>query len=428
MKRLSVFIFLPLILSALERVNLIRNGSFERDDSIWIVESGASMNPNPAIGTTKDSSESISGKFSASADTKERPTWSGGGLYDTVVVRQYFLASKKLSDLDSLSWHHLIIPCSPSSVTSADMCIVGFTFANPERNGFSYTFINPELNAGYGIYILEKISEDDLVWRPFEKSLQQDFVESNLVPSNRELASFVLIGWGIWWDFHSWWGQKVYWDDIRLMGYADYDVGVKYLLSPDSIGTSEALGESLRNSPLADYTPVAGIKNFGREDAPEFSVIAEIWEGETRLYYDSLPWSLTSDTEDTVTFADFTPTNAANHTLTVRTVMEPDESDEDDEMSKTLYGTGISEPVTHLAPITLDVRSLTHPLRVSYALPYGEQGTLTLYDATGRRIERVNVKASGSIEEFTSALPSGIYIVRLESGHGSISRKAVVLK
>jgi hypothetical protein len=114
--------------------------------------------------------------------------------------------------------------------------------------------------------------------------------------------------------------------------------------------------------------------------------------------------------------------------LTVRTVMEPDESDEDDEMSKTLYGTGISEPVTHLAPITLDVRSLTHPLRVSYALPYGEQGTLTLYDATGRRIERVNVKASGSIEEFTSALPSGIYIVRLESGHGSISRKAVVLK
>jgi hypothetical protein len=405
MRRVSVFISLPIILFALERVNLIRNGSFEREDSVWIVESGASMNPNPAIGSTKDSTESVTGSFSASADTRESPSWMVFLAGDSVAISQDFIVFKKLADLDSLCWYHLIVPRSPGVFSTTDMCIIGCTYANPERNGFGYGFINP---AG------SKISEKDMVWRSFEKSLQKDFVEGNLVPPNRELASFVLIGWGIWFDFNIWWSQKVYWDDVRLMGYADYDVGVKEILSEDSLE---------KDTP---YTPIASIKNFGRENA-EFSVIAEIWEAETRVYYDSLPWSLEGDTEDTVTFAAFTPTSATNHTLIVRTSMTPDESDEDDELSKPLFGTGISEPVTHLDAISLEVRSLTHPLYVSYSLPYNKSGTLTIYDASGRRIECVNVKGSGSVE-FGSALPSGVYIVRLEMDHATITKKAVVLR
>jgi hypothetical protein len=204
-----------------------------------------------------------------------------------------------------------------------------------------------------------------------------------------------------------------------LTGYADYDVGVKEILSGDSVWEDTS------------YTPIARIKNFGREDAPEFSVIAEIWEGETRVYYDSLPWSLEGDTEDTVTFAAFTPTSAANHTLVVRTVMFAseaiDESDEDDQLSKPLFGTGISEPVTHLDAISLEVQSFTSPLSVSYTLPYTEQGTLTLYDASGRRVERVNVQGSGRVE-LGAALSAGVYIVKLDAETQSITKKAVVLK
>jgi hypothetical protein len=414
MKRLSVFIFLPLILSALERVNLIRNRSFEREDSVWIVESGSWREPNPAVGTTKDSSESATGLFSASADTREAPAWKEINVGDSVAIRQSFLIPKILSDLDSLSWQHLIV-LGTGAFYSTHMCIVGFTYANPERNGFGYGFINP---AGSGVDnwvdIPEKISEDDLVWRSFEKSLQKDFVESSLVPSNRELASFVLIDWGVWFGVSLWRGQKVYWDDIRLMGYVDYDVGVREILSGDSVWTD------------TPYTPVARIKNFGREDAPEFSVIAEIWEGETRVYYDSLPWSLTSDTEDTVSFKDFTPSNAANHTLIVRTVMKPDESDEDDEMSKTLFGTGISEQ-PEAQSLTLEAESFTAKPKISYSLPAGQSGTISIFDASGRRIERMTVQGSGRVE-FDSALPSGVYIVKLDAETKSITKKAVVLK
>jgi hypothetical protein len=203
---------------------------------------------------------------------------------------------------------------------------------------------------------------------------------------------------------------------VRLTGYADYDVGVKEVLSGDSVWEDTS------------YVPEARIKNFGREDAPEFSVIAEIWEGETRVYYDSLPWSLTSDTEDTVTFAAFTPTSAGNHTLIVRTSMSPDESDEDDVMTKTLLGTAVAEkPVDNNFNLKVLGCFSDGVLRVSYSLPYTEQGTLTVYDATGRRVERMAVKGSGSVE-FGSALPSGVYIIRLATDQAVITKKAVVLK
>jgi len=174
------------------------------------------------------------------------------------------------------------------------------------------------------------------------------------------------------------------------------------------------------------YIPEARIKNFGRENAPEFYVIAEVWDGETQVYYDSLPWSLDSDTEDTASLADFTPQSSGSYTLTIRTVMEPDECDEDDQLSKPLYYEGITEaPTTDL--MTLEVRSFTDPLCVSYSIPQGQQGTLSLYDAAGRRIGRVNVRGSGSVE-FTSALPSGVYFVRLESADLTITRKTLVLR
>jgi hypothetical protein len=417
MKRFVCLAFLPVVLFGLETVNLIKDHSFEMDSDVWQVYAGGDGDQDSAVANRHDPEKAYTGLCSASSDTRKYPGDCWVAYEDSALIIQGFSCSKIVEDLDSLTLNYSIIPAGGDFYRFLSAYIA--VCLDSEKT--SYWTPGYFLNSPYGsdpiltpprrLLGLTEISADTS-WYLLSEDIRAD-LERGGIPSDASVDSFFLMGWGGY--IPPWYGQKIYWDDIRLMGYADYDGGLKEILSGDSVRED------------TPYTPEARIKNFGREDAPEFSVIAEIWEGETRVYYDSLPWSLAGDTEDTVSFADFTPTNAANHTLTVRTVMEPDESDEDDEMSKTLFGTGISEPVTHLAPITLQVRSLTHPLRVSYALPYGEQGTLTLYDATGRRIERMAVKGSGSIE-FTSVLPSGVYIVKLDAETQSITKKAVVLK
>jgi hypothetical protein len=107
--------------------------------------------------------------------------------------------------------------------------------------------------------------------------------------------------------------------------------------------------------------------------------------------------------------------------------MTPDESDEDDAMSKTLYGSGIEEQPPQV--LDLDVLSSLAGegvLRVRYSLPIGEQGTISLYNPTGRKAESLRVQGSGSIG-LKSNLSSGIYFIRLEAKNTTITKKAVIL-
>ncbi len=106
--------------------------------------------------------------------------------------------------------------------------------------------------------------------------------------------------------------------------------------------------------------------------------------------------------------------------------MTPDESDADDELSQEIWTNAVEEePGTD--DLIFTVSSISTPLCVSYTLPQGEIGTLTLYDAACRRIERMNVRGSGKVD-FNSALTSGVYFVRLESADLTITRKAVLLR
>ncbi|NLI98300.1 T9SS type A sorting domain-containing protein [bacterium] len=247
--------------------------------------------------------------------------------------------------------------------------------------------------------------------------MKVDLIDVRKYSPQTTVDSFILMGWGNWATPSVWYGQKIYWDDIRLTGYADYDVGVKGILSGDSVWKSTA------------YTPTARIKNFGRKVADSFLVIGQIEGGSGVVYADTLTWSLTADTEDTVSFKEFKPSDAANYTLTVSTVMTPDESDEDDVMSKTLYGSGIEEQPIPQA-LNLDVISLQvgeGVLRVSYSLPLGEQGTISLYDPTGRRSENLRVKGEGKVS-FKSGLASGVYFIRLETEKMSVTKKTLLLR
>jgi len=415
MKRFLFLASLPLILFALERVNLIKDHSFEKDSELWQVYAGGDGNQDSAIVNRHDFENAHSGSYSASSDTRKLPGNYWVFYDDSAMVMQGFCGRKLVLDIDSLTISYSIIPVEDNFFRSAAIFIAVYLNAGNSIAGYYHK--GSTLGDPTSIPPRRYIGVDDLPsdtnWCTFSWNLKADLLNAG-ISSSASLDSFLIMGWGIYWP--PWKGQKIYWDDIRLMGYADYDVGVKEILS----------GDSLREG--HPYTPEARIKNFGREPADSFLVIAEIWDTSGLAYSDTLLWSLEGDTEDIASFADFTPDHPAPYILTIRTVMEPDECDEDDELSKFLIYTGIAEePVTHPDAITLDVRSFTDPLRVSYALPYAEPGTLTLYDAAGRRIERMTVRESGE-KSFSASLPSGVYFVRLESADLTLTRKAVLLR
>ena len=418
MKRAFLLVFLPLALFALEPVNLIKDAGFEKDSDVWVLYSKADGGQDSTVINRHDPDSAWDGGYSGSVDTRTRPAQGLPNYYLAVgYMCQTFSFTKKLQDLDSLVFAFMAVFPGENDKLTALAYGVKHHFSNSSNETIDawYSWFAPGLTPGTDTpnwKIFPYSLADEGIWEIFAHDIYQDFVEIKGLSPDIELDSIRFYGGGEN-DNGLWRGQKVFFDGIRLTGYADYDVGVKEILS----------GDSLRQG--TPYVPEALIKNFGREPADSFLVIAEIWDTFGLAYVDTLPWSLAGDTEDTVTFKEF-DSFTRNYILTIRTVAEPDECDEDDELSKFLTYVGITE-APHPDAITLEVRSLTAPLCVAYSLPYAETGTLTLYDATGRRIERVNVRGSGKAD-FTSALPSGVYIVRLETGQSSIARKAVVLR
>jgi hypothetical protein len=421
------------MLSALETVNLIRDAGFEKDSEVWGKVYDASGEYDSTIINRHDPDSAYMGDYCGSVDTRTRPAPDLPNLYRVRgALYQIPLYDKTLEDFDSLKIFHMASFRSPgikSTVTGYAVSLKFFNSSDLMHLTVWYTWLAPDLSpAGDDIY--EKFFHDtigsEVVWYKIERDLKADIHDIKGLPLHIELDTFLLTGFAI--NSEGYWrGQKSFFDGIRLTGYADYDVGVKEILSPDSIRDS---GDSLyRSSPDPMYQPVARIKNFGREPADTFLAIAEILNEYGLIYADTVPWSMDGDTEDTITFRQcmFEFPMSPAYTLIVRTAADPDECDEDDEVSKTLYYSAVAEkPVVRDFNLEVLGSFTDAVLRVTYSLPYDEQGTLSLYDATGRRIEQMTVRGSGK-GDFKSELPSGIYIVRLETEQRSISRKAVVL-
>jgi len=422
MKRFAFLAFLPVVLFALETVNLIKDGGFEKDSEVWL-ERSEIHGPGSFDSTVynrHDPDSAYIGNYCGSIDGRKRPAQNLPPLYGIEgFFYQIIPYPKQLKDLDSLELFHSAIFRNEGIKSSAGSYGTVLNFSRPSDGALIevwYAWLVPGSTPTPDSPTYKVFADtipDEGVWYGLKCDLKAGLIGEKGLSEDIELDTFLLFEASVYY-YGTWRGQKAFFDGVRLTGYADYDVGVKEILS----------GDSLREG--HPYTPEARIKNFGRENAPEFYVIAEVWDEETQIYYDSLPWSLEGDTEDIASFAEFTPDHPAPYILTIRTVAEPDESDEDDELSKFLIYTEITEAPT-TDHMTLEVRSFTDPLCVSYSIPAGQPGTLTLYDAAGRRIERVNVRGSGKVD-FNSALPSGVYFVRLEAGQATLARKAVILR
>ena len=401
------------MLLALEKVNLVKDAGFEKDSDVWHTYTKTYGITSVAVANRHDPDKAFTGDFSGSGDTRTVPEQPGVPYVEDAFLTQGFYPGKTLEDLDTLCFQFSVEPFEhDTSKTCIAMALLYVNAGNPNYWEVGYLFRLPRIPIGNVPHLafLEIINfPTDTLWHSFKRNIKEEIIDkAPYIPLDASLDSVVL-----WVEGHRvdipWQGEKVYWDDISLNGYADYDVGIKGILSGDSVW--KATG----------YTPTARIKNFGRKAADTFLVIAEIRKAETIVYADTLPYSLPADTEDTLSFKEFTPPDASNYTLIVRTIMDPDESDEDDEMSKTLYGSGIAETPS---AIQLEITALSS---IRYSIPSGEQGTISLYDPSGRRIESLCVQGEGQVA-MKAGLSSGVYFVKLESGKTSVTKKAVVLR
>ncbi|MBN2379409.1 T9SS type A sorting domain-containing protein [candidate division WOR-3 bacterium] len=418
MRWIGVLISLPILMFALETVNLVKDHGFEKDSEVWNTYIITTRPDSKATVDKHDSVKASNGKFSGSGDTRTGPENPYEGERERPHITQGFCVPKTVSDIDSLTINYSVYPRLNDFQRTAAATILLLVDGNStDYWELGYSLTQPGVNlmeADHLKYLKQTSFAEDTLWHTLKEDVGND-IDGLLIPdipTDATLDSIILRIHGIF--SMSWYGQKVFFDDVCLMGYADYDVGVKEITS-----VTETI----------PYTPTALIKNFGREPA-DFQVFAEILQGETQVYHDSIDWSLSSDTEDNVSFSEFIPPDTGAYLLRIYTVMDPDESDADDELTKELHFTAIAEPpVTHPQLLTLDVKpTTTTPLHVSYSLPNGHTGTLTLFDLSGRRVDAQRQVRGYGAASFNSDLTAGVYIVSLEASGTTLTRKVVVVE
>jgi len=320
---------------------------------------------------------------------------------------------KSLTDLDSLSFSHQVLFREGSSKKTSQNYSVILKVYNPLDHSYIrvyYLWMAPDLTYS-GDSPTQKAFVDTIpdqgTWQIFECDPEYDLTQIKGLPSDLVVDTFMIYGEGV--NVNGLWrGQKAFFDAIRLTGYADYDVGVKEITSASSA------------APGVPYTPEARIKNFGRENADEFLVIAEIEDSTGIFYLDTVPNTLTGDTEDTLAFVPCTFTVNGTYTLTIRTYMTLDECDEDDELSIPLIVSGIDE----ILPLRPQIKLEANLNRLSYEAP-GE-AILSIYNSLGRKVESITVKGSGEVV-LGKGMPSGVYFVRLQSRGFIVTKKTLVL-
>jgi hypothetical protein len=94
-------------------------------------------------------------------------------------------------------------------------------------------------------------------------------------------------------------------------------------------------------------------------------------------------------------------------------------------------GMGLEEGNVFLPP---DLQAFPNPATdeatIRYELPPGEtKGTLVFFNAQGAEVKRILVNASGTLNVSTAQLTAGTYLYQLQTGHGIIgARRLVVIK
>lgn len=404
MRKTSVLVLAGVLgLCAKLWVNSIRDpgaelgaGDWDTDIREWPQGSGAG---DSARVDAHDSTHAYEGKFSFLTDTDKNPMV--GYAICEVWCYQCLSVPKAVCDLDTCYWK---VYCNESS--TASLLSYHIRFRSQGGKNILWFSGNGSRPTNDTLYSIEFPRPNSEKWRAWGGNIYKLWTNSAGWSESDTIVEVQLLSRGG--GSSLWWGQEVSWDNVGLRSVAYYDYAA----------------ESIDSDELADrtYTPIATFANEGIKDDIAGMVYAEILEGENMVYRDSQEVSIPHESSEQVEFKEWRVPHSGSYTLRVYPILELDEYSEDDTLEQVLTGVGVEE----LHPdrsLILEIKGST----VHYSLPRDQQGVLTLYNATGRRIERMNVKGSGSVE-FESALPSGVYLVQLEASSLSITRKAVLLR
>jgi hypothetical protein len=403
MRKLVVLILAGVIgLCAKLWVNSIRDpgaelGQGDWETDIWESPEGYGVADSMRV-DAHDSSRAYEGDYSFLTDTDKDPGINGG--HCVVWCYQPLRVPKAIPDIDTCYWAVYVTESGTLQMLTFDIAFVAqsgkklswFSGSGGEIHNDTLHSVRFPLPEGKKWTVwggnLSRTWIDMADWFPYDT-----IVEVQLCSKGQYISY--------------WRGQDVSWDKIFLRSVAYYDYAAK------SIDSDELAGKK--------YTPAATFANEGIKDDSSGMVYAEILEGEAVVYKDSQEVSILHESSEQVGFREWTVPHGGSYTLRVYPILALDEYSADDTLEITLTGVSIDESPYALAPI-LEIKGST----IHYALPQNHEGSLTLYDASGRRVERRMVKGSGSLE-FGSALPAGAYIVRLETGGLTATRKAVIL-
>lgn len=401
---------LPVMLFALTKVNLIRNAGFEQE-SYWLLELASHEEPNTAQGSPHDDSDCYSGDYSASGDTRTTPPWQQFNTGVNFTIHQEFITPKTLEDVDSISWHQRV-EFKDNSHYNGEACMIALRYEQGTMwadSGICYGFMKPIYTYLDGwVDVSVNFSPEDTAWRFYERSYAEDF-GSRFGIDTAHFSEFVLTGYG-WW-LQDWSGQKIWFDDVRLMGWADYDIALTRITGD-----------------LAN--PAVMVHNNGREAQSPVVVIASIEDSASIIYLDTVELELTSDDSLEVSFDSWNPTPLTEYTLTIRTGsaagMTTDECDENDIITEE-YHSSIFEDETTCHPV-LEILSAVGPqvkLRFSGAnLSKGE--CISIFDASGRKVDELHSSQTSGVITWGEGRNPGVYFIVPSTGNTTASKVILV--
>ena len=337
------------------------------------------------------------------------------------IVEQVLLVPKNIGDLISFSWTHAVEykAHSKDSILQYSISLYG------DYYDLCWIYLNGEADDDdFNRYFKMAVPEEN-EWVSQERDIKNDMESKGLGSLNIEIEKIILRSrWGT--NSHRGCGQKVYWDDIKLIGWADYD---------------RALTRIISGIPEEDksYKAEVMLWNNGRKklDISKVEMVV-IKDGVDTVFQDRKDLrDIESDDSVKVSFMSWTPTEDGNYRIEFYTgylwgkyfgdELVIDECDDDDYLFME-FTLGVKENKKRNRVVRWLKQSSKY---IEFEVFYTGYADISLYDIQGRRVDDIYsgyVNSDKSITYDWRDLSKGVYFIRAEMGDKSITEKVIKIR